>query len=298
MNWFFLALLAPVIYSVNVFLDKYLIEARIPDYRGLPIFGSILAGLVIFFLILSGKFELLSFQNIFLIVLTGISSIWAFALYLEALIEEEGSVVIILLQLVPVIVLVLSYLFLGESLTLKHFFGFGLLFFSSVIASLKKSRFSFKLSRALVFILISDFFWAMPYIFIKFTSGSISFLNLMIYESIGIIIGACLLYLFVRSIRQAFLKTIRKINKSTLGLVFLNEGIFLLGKTVTYLAVLFGPVALIAILGSTQIFSGILLGIILTLLIPKTIKEDISKKNLVKKSFLGLLAFLGIYFIS
>lgn len=298
MNWIFLALLAPFIYAVNVLLDKYLIGAKIPDYRSLPIFSSILAIPFIIILSIFGGFEILSLKNFFLIVLTGVLTIWAFSLYLEALIKEETSIIIILIQLIPVFVLGLSYLILGESLSSKQFIGFLLLLVSSILISIKKEKAAYKFSRGLVYMIIADILWAIPYVLIKFASNSISFQSLVVYESIGVVLGGIFLYLFIGKIRSAFLSTIKSIKRPVLGLVFFNECLFLLGKILTYLAVVLGPAALVSILGSTQIFYGIFFGLIMTLILPKVFEEDLSKSALLKKTFFGIMAFAGIILVS
>lgn len=297
MSWVFLALLAPALYAVNVFLDKYLIASKFPDYRALPIFGAILAIPVVIILRFFGA-DFLNFKDSFFIILSGIFTIIAFSIYLEALIKEETSVIIIMLQLIPVMVLIMSYLFLGDTITFKQLIGFVLLFISSLLASLKKTRGAFKFSNVILLMLAADILWALPYIFIKNVSTSINFSSLIAYESIGVFLGGILMLFFVPKIRTAFVKTIRQIKKPVLGLVFLNESIFLTDKALTYLAVTLGPVALVSILGSTQIFFGLLLGILLTMLLPKVFKEDLSKNSLFKKGLLGLLAFVGIILVS
>lgn len=298
MNWIFLALLAPFIYAVNVFLDKYLISSRIPNYRSLPIFGVFLALPVVLILWIAGGFGFLGLGDTFWIVLSGIFTILAFSLYLEALIKEETSIVIILLQSVPIMVLILSYLILEETITQKQLLGFLLLSISSILASLKKEKTSFRFSKGLVYILLANLLWAFPYIFVKSVSQNISFANLVMYESIGVIIGGTILVIFIPVVRQAFFKTISKIKKPVLGLVLLNESLFLGAKIITYLAVTLGPVALVSVLGSTQIFFGVLLGIILTLIMPKVFKEDLSQSGLGKKVGLGVLALIGVVLVS
>lgn len=297
MNWIFLALLAPFIYAVNVFLDKYLVEAMLPNYRSLPIFTSILAGIFSLILLVSFDFNLQP-NDSFLVILTGIFTIFASALYIEALVREEGSIIIILIQLTPIFVLTLSALFLGETFTSKQLLGFTLLLLASLLVSVKKERTTFKFSKALIYILLADICWSIPYILIKFASTSISYPNLLMYESLGIALGGLLLFLILEKTRTAFLKTIKKISGSTLGLLTLNESLYVLGKSFTYLAITLGPVALISALGSTQVFFGILLGVSLTLILPKVFKEDLSKKSLIKKGALGLLAFSAVYLIS
>lgn len=297
MNWVFLALLASFIYSVNIFLDKYLIESRFPDYRALPIFSAILAFPVCLILWVSGVGFLSPNDSLF-VILSGVFTIWAFSLYLEALIKEEASIIIILLQLVPVIVLTLSYSILGETISPKQQTGFILLFISSILVSIKKEKGSFKFSKALLFILAADILWALPYIFIKYVSTSITFPSLIAYESFGVFIGGLSLYFFIKRIKKAFTETARKIKKPVLGLVFLNEALFLGGKSLTYLAVTLGSAALVSILGSTQIFFGILFGVVLTLIMPRVFKEDLARKSLLKKGLLGLMAFAGVILVS
>lgn len=297
MNWIFLALLAPFIYSINVFLDKYLIESKFPDYRALPIFSAILAFPVCLILWISGA-GFLSLNDSLFVILSGVFTIWAFSLYLEALIKEETSIVIILLQLVPVIVLTLSYLFLRETINSKQQLGFVLLFISSILISAKKEKGAFKFSKALLFMLAADILWALPYVFIKYVSTSITFPSLVAYESMGVFLGGLSLLFFISKIRGAFTKTMHTIKQSVFGLVFLNESLFLGGKALTYLAVTFGSAALVSVLGSTQIFYGILFGVILTLIIPRVFKEDLSRNSLLKKGALGLLAFTGIVLVS
>ncbi len=297
MNWVFLALLAPFVYAVNVFLDKYLIESKFPDYRALPIFSAILALPVFIVLSLSGGM-FLGLTDALLVILSGVFTIWAFSIYLEALIKEETSLIIIMIQIVPVIVLLLSYLFLGETITNKQLVGFILLTLSSVFVSFKKEKNKFKLSNAIFYMLVADILWALPYIFIKYASSSISFRSLIAYESLGVFIGGIILLLLIPKIKKAFTKTLSKIKQSVLGLVMINESLFLGGKILTYLAVAIGPAALVSVLGSTQIFFGIILGIILSLLVPGVFKEDISFKGFLKKGVFGIIAFVGIILVS
>lgn len=297
MNWVFLTLLSALVYTVNIFLDKYLIESKFPEYRALPVFSAIVALPAVIILWFFGAGFLNPKDSIF-VILSGVFTIFAFSLYLEALIKEETSIVIILIQLVPVFVLILSYLFLGEVITSKQLAGFSLLLISSIAVSFKKEKGGFKFSRAVMFMLIADLFWALPYIFIKHVSGGINFSSLVAYESFGVFLGGLFLLYFIPSIKNSFKKTYHKIKKPTLGLVFINEWLFLGGKILTYMAVTLGPAALVAVLGSTQIFIGILFGILLTFLIPRVFKEDLSRKSLFKKGVLGLLAFIGIILVS
>src|SRR3990167_11444305 len=111
MNWLFYALLAPAIYAVVVYVDKYILEKQIRDYRGMPIYGAIAAPLFGVLLSIITGFPILDFKNTLLILFTGILTIFGAATYFKALSNDEASKITILFQLTPVMVLIMSYLF-------------------------------------------------------------------------------------------------------------------------------------------------------------------------------------------
>ena len=155
MNWVLFALLSPAIYSIVIFVDKYILEKEITDYRGMPIYGSIM-GLILgtIFWIGSG-FPLLPLQDTMFILLSGALTIWAAAFYFKALAKEEASEVMILLQLLPLFVLLLSVIFLQELITLRQFLGFTFILIGTLGVSMKKKDFSIRLSSAFLFMIIA-----------------------------------------------------------------------------------------------------------------------------------------------
>lgn len=96
---------------------------------------------------------------------------------------------------------------------------------------------------------------------------------------------------------MAFHESFRSVGKVTLGVMFFNEILFIISKAFTFLAISLGPVALVGVLGGTQVFYGFLYGILLTLLFPKIFQEDISKNEIVKKLLFAVILFIGIWFI-
>ena len=107
-NWLYLALLAPAVYTVVNFIDKYVVEHKVKDYRSMPIYGS-LVGLVVgtLFWIAVG-FPLLSFFDAVLVISTGVLTLFGYALYFNALSKSQTSYVIGLFQLIPLITSALS----------------------------------------------------------------------------------------------------------------------------------------------------------------------------------------------
>lgn len=297
MNWLFFAILAPFIYSINVAFDKYILEKHVADYRGMPIYGALAApffGLILW--IITG-FPILTLRDSILIIFTGILMICAAGIYFKALSSDESSNITFLFQITPIIVLILSFLFLKESINSNQFFGFALILFATISVSINKAgKFSAPLS-SFFLLLVTDILWALSYVIFKFVVEVNTFSKVVSYESLGIGLGGLILYLFFPGVRKAFIKTNKKIGQRVMVYVFLNEGLYIIGRLVGYLAVSIGPVGLVSVVGGIQVLFSILIGWILTIIVPKIFKENITKKGLSKKIIMAGLVLLGLWFI-
>jgi uncharacterized membrane protein len=297
-NWLIFALLSPLVFSIVNFGDKFIIEGHIRDVWAMPIYSGIIAfitGCVLF--VLTG-FPTLPPRDLLLVMATGgLTSIGA-ALYFAAIGRDETSKVIVLIQMQPVIVLVLSILFLNETISGQQLVGFVLILTAAVAISLNRDGGGFQLSRTFWLILLVDLIWSSSVVLFKFVSGENNFAALLPYESWGLALGDLILYLFVPTIRRAFHANIKHVSRRALGYLAVNETIFVAAKLLTLTAVVLGPVALVSVLGSTQVFFGVVLGVILTTLAPTIFKEDISRQNLARKAVLALVMFGGIVLVS
>ena len=299
MNWVFLALLSPAVYTVVNFIDKHLVSNEVKDYRAMPIYTAIVgfvAGFV--FWIITG-FPVLAPLDAIIVILTGILTIWAALLYFKAMSEEEATTIIILFQSLPMISLVLAFIILGETITFKQLVGFIIIFTAVVLVSLKPSvNKKLTLSSAFFLIILANFMWALAGVLIKFAINANTFSKILSYESWGIGIGGFLLFILIPSVRNSFLKNVESVKKRTLSILFINEFTFVIAKSISFLAYSLGPVALVSVLSGTQVFYGILYGYVLTKIFPKSFREDIQAKSLVRKGILALLLFLGILLVS
>lgn len=299
MNWLIPALISPLLYTATNFIDKYLIEKLLPDYRVVPILsGSIgfIAGTIFFAL---NGFTFIDHRDGAIILVTGILTLWGLVPYYEALMSEETSKIIILFQSIPIFVLTLSYIFLGETISQKQLIGFALILASAMLVSASSiSDFKFKINKPFVLIIIVNLLWAVSAVLLKFSLGSYDLKTIINYEGWGVGIGALYLYIFSSEIRNAFNKTMKKLKKYTIGVMCLNEVIFITAKSVMFFAYSLGPAALVSVVGSAQAFWGILAGAVLTLLFPRIFKEDIGKDTIVKKVVCSAVMITGIWLVS
>lgn len=297
MNWLFFALLAPAVYAIVVFIDKYILEKEITDYRGMPIYSAAVAAIFGSAIWVVTGFPFLALTDTLLVILTGILTIWGVALYFKALSDNEASKLTFLFQMTPIITLILAYFFLGDKISSRQIFGFLLVLISTLGISVYKGLRKIHLSNAFLLILLTDFLWASAYTLFKFVADTNSFNKIISYESWGIGLGGLILYFLFPSIKKAFVNTNRRIKKRVFGLIIINEGFFLASRLLTYLAISMGPVALVNVVGGTQVLFAILYGLILTLIAPKIFQEDITKGGLSKKIVLASLVLLGLWLV-
>lgn len=293
--WFLLALLSPAIFSVVNFVDKFVVESKVKDYRGIPVYSAIVgfAGGTILWL-LFGR-PVLPFFDALIVLLTGALTVWGYAFYFRALASSQTSYIIGLFQMIPVITLLLSFIFLQEKISPLQLGGFFLVLFSAVALSYQKSKKKFKLDPSFYWILIADVFFAASAVIFKFAVEANSFSKILSYESWGIGIGGLALFLLFPSVRNAFIKTNKEVGRKVMSIMLLNEVILIAAKGVMFLAISLGSVALVSVLGGTQVFYGIIFGYILTLIAPKIFKENIERKGLAIKVLWMSVLFLGIW---
>lgn len=295
MNWLFFALLAPFLYAVTTFIDKYIVSKEVKDYSALPIyigFIGLLTGTV--FWILTG-FPILTLRDGLIVLLTGVLTGWSVIFYYKAISQEDASIVNILFQMFPVITLILAFIFLKETISGKQLFGFTFVLIGSILISLKKEKRKTHISAAFFLILIVDFFWAISGVLMKFALNANSFSKILSYESWGIGLGALTIYFIMGSVRKAFKKSIKTVTKRALKVIILNELLYVSAKSFTFLAFSLGTVTLVSVLENTQALYSIFLGVILTKLFPSVFREQISKKDLAKKMVASSLFLLGIF---
>ncbi len=294
MSWLVYALLAPVIFTVVNFIDKLILEKHVHNPASMPPYLAVMAFLSGCVLFVVTGFPVPPLSDVAIVMFTGILVAVGALLYYRALSMEETSKVIVLIQIQPVMVLILSFLLLHETITAIQFVGFVLILGAAVTLSAKRGMGGIQFSKTLGMLLIVNFVWSLSVVMFKFVAAGDHFERFLPYESWGFALGGLLIFLFVRSVRDAFLESFRTIPKQAMAIIAVNETIFLCAKLLTLAAVALGPTALVSVLGGTQVFFGIVAGWILTVLIPSIYREEIAQRDLVRKGFVALVLFAGI----
>lgn len=298
-TWIFYALLSPAIVTLVVFIDKYNLEKLVKDYRGMSIFSAIVGLIVGLILWVVTGFPVLSVRDTLFMLLTGATSVWGATLYFQLMSLTDSSKVIIFLQTIPVFTLILSFIFLGDRITVQQLFGFVLILSASILASGEKNGLrNFKFDKIFWLMFCSNFLFAISGVLFRFVVEQSNFVRLISFESFGWAIGGAALLVVFPAVRKSFLSTALSLPKFALGMLFGNELLFVISKLIGFLAISLGPVALVSVLSGSQVFFGVLLGWLLTLLAPRIFKEDISTKSLITKFGLAALMIIGVLLVS
>ncbi len=298
MNWLFFALLAPLLFTGGNYIDKFMIENVVHDAWAMPTYEAFMASLAGGVLWVLTGFPTPPLTVVVPILIVGALTALGAVLYFSAMSLEEASSVIVLMQMQPVFVLVLSLVFLSEVINGQQLLGFVLILGAAVAISINRGMGGLKLSRAFFLILLTDLIWASALVLLKHVVAEVDLLHIMAFESWGLALGSFTLYLLVPRLRKAFNQSIRIIPRRGVGMLALGQTVFVVAKLVAFTAVSLGPLALVSVLGSTQVFFGLVVGTLLTTIAPAIFKEDISGTNLARKGVLALVMFGGILLVN
>lgn len=301
MNGFLIATVAPLLWAISGYIDKYLITKYFKN-------GGV--GALMIFSSLIGLFLL---PIIFLIEPTVIDLDWSYTgvlclngfLYLTALLpclhaikNDEVSVVLPLYQTVPVFSWILALFFLNEALTEKQLLAAGFIIFGAMLISVDSSsnKTKFK-SKVFFLILLSSFLVALNSFIFKLIAIQTTFWTTSFWEYVGFSIFAVFLFL-IKPYRQQFFYVLKDNKVTVLTINGINEILNIIGKIVMNFATILMPLALAWIINGLQPFFILLFGIFLAIFFPKLTDESLNKKHIFQKIIAISLMFLGVYLLN
>ena len=301
MSWLVFALCGPILWAISTHLDKYLVERyfKDTDVMVLLVFTALI-GLVLTPII--AWFEPDVFRrdafSIGLIALSGLLYMVGITFYLRALQGHEASMVAPFFQSLPLFGAALAYLVLGETLTGWQLLGGALIISGMLFVSIgrgpKRERFRWKLAALMLcagFILslstlifkafaVKDEFWATTF---WMFAGEALF-------GVG--------FLCVGPYRRQFFDLLRSNGGALIAINASNELINLGGGLANRYALIFAPLAMVQVVGSTTTLFVFAIGVILTLVAPSISRENLSAREFVQKGIAAVLVAIGVALVS
>ena len=294
MNWILLSLLAPLFWASSNFVDKYILgkyTRGIFDFLFFSTITSLFLFLILFIFV--GMPELTMYS--WIPILTGVILIYSYGFYGKALEQGDTSALVILFKFIPVLTVVLAFIFLGQTLSSNELLGFVVVLAGATIVSFEKSRGIF--IKGFGMILIAILMWSVMTLFIDYGLTKMSFWDYFLFDTLGSTLAGLTLFIIPAMRRQI----IDGLKTATTGKYIWFSGNNLLdffGQMSIKKALAIAPSAgLVTVVMQAQSFYAIVIGILLTLIIPGVIKEDISAPVLIKKFIGALIMFSGVYIL-
>lgn len=303
MSWFFIALIAPFLWSLLNHADKYLVTKFKDEHTGvgaLVIYSSMFALVtlpIVYFISKGGVYTTNPLDALMLIcsgVLIGAGIIF----YMYALELEDASYVVPFWQLIPVISYFLGVVFLNEFLEGSKLLGGLITIFGALILSLEfEQDHRFKL-RPAILMLLSSLFFSLSYVLFKDSIDNSDFWASIFWNQLGTGAFGIALFLFVKEYRKDFYIVLRKGKGTILAVNVFGEIIQTIAGIVNNFAILLAPMALVLLASYTfQPLIVFIEGLILTILFPRIFKEKLSKRDILQKIVSMIIMGIGVFMI-
>lgn len=294
-NWIFLALLAPLFWAFSNFVDKYLLGKHTKGIYDFLFFSSVTSLSWIFIVVLTffvGFPDLNEFS--WIPITTGVFLLYSYGFYGKALEKGDTSALVILFKLIPVVTVILAFIFLGQKLSANESLGFMIVLIGATFVSFQRiGRGGF--IKGFWLILIAILMWAIVTVMIDYGLQKIAFWDYFILDVLGQGIGGLSL-LLLSPVRREIIAGVKTGTIKKYNLFMGNNLLDLFGQMSVKKALAIGPSAgLITVVTQVQSFYAIVIGLALSIFLPHVIKEDISAGTLVKKFIGAAIMFVGVY---
>lgn len=320
MSWLSIAIFAYFINAGVYVADKFLLSKKIHSSVVYAFYVGIWS--IFNFAILIFNFWVPAPRELLIDILGGILFLFALVAWYKALHQSEATrVVPIVGALTPIFSLMLSYSFLGDTLSQQHMLAFLVLIFGGILISVKQTRFymfretfdhirekygevfglihaEYRPTRRLLFNSIaSALCFAAYYVMIKYIYMTQPFIGGFVWSRLGTFIGV-LAMLFVPDWRR-LIKEYRGEARSPKGMAFfmairlLAAGAFIMLNW----AISLGNVAMVNALQGVQFLFLILIILLMSKVAPDLMEEELGRGVIIQK-FIGVgLVSLGLYML-
>jgi len=297
MNWVLFSLLSRASWGVDNIIDKQLRETYLPDSLVLALITGVTSLSISLLIVLFNGLNWIGLTPVALVTLAGLIQFIAVFAFFQAVAKEEISRVIPLFQFTPILVLILSFLFLGEVLTFSNYIAFVLILIGGFLISIKRVAGLFRLRGAFWWMVLSSSIYAVQAVLLKSLYVSYSFWDLTIYLGFGEFIPTLLAFLFVVNIRNRFTKRISVLKSGGWQLLILGMFFTAIASLGGLWAITTGPVSLISAFRGFQSVFVLIYAVLLSVWFPKILKEELGKGVLVVKAMAIFLMMIGLYLI-
>lgn len=303
-EWLLLALLAAGMWGMVNVIDKIIVEKHITNPLIYLIFSGVYGLIPAVFLAILG-IQSVSISIIFLSMLTGVILIAYTYLYFKALQYSDTSVVVSLLQMIPIFSLLWGYLFFGEVFGPLTYVGIVLILAGATLISIPSKIEKSNIDRgwkklvsyAMLLMIPSTFLASIGYAIQNYTVEYGNSATIFFWGRIGALLSIGILFLS-KKLRDETLITLRKVGLKINLTVITNEIISVVAVFAVIYAYSIGSLSLVSTTLSIQPFFAISFVLIINSLRKNTIPDNTTKKVFLKRIIYISMLVIGVYLLS
>lgn len=294
--WLFFSILSPVLWALGNVNDSALRRHFMKNDFVLTLaFALMRLPVALVLLVIFGEGLVFGWPVVAMSI-AGILWVLPFVLYYKALEFEETSRVILIIQFLPVFILILAAILIGERLDAHQLIAFVLILAGSVMAAVKKIESGWRFSKAFVLIVLASLGWALAdVIFKKYAVYFSSF-----WQAFAVDIFASSLFGLILFILPRFKNDVRSFCKFpvkgwTLFLISAVAGT--IGSLAFSYALTLGKASLTAVIVGIQPLVVFVFAYMLNKIVKEIPKESLTKRDLLLKGFSLILICAGLYYL-
>ena len=292
MIWLVLAIGAYFLNSITAVIDKFLLKKSVSS----SIAYTFYVGLLSIFAVILIPFGVvfLSGQEILKDILAGMVFLLAILFFLKSVKKNEVSIAVTVIGgFTPIFVLILSFIFLGETLSQKQILAFILLVLGGILMSLKKSggqarKFS---PVGIELSILAAFVFSVYYVMVKSIFSGQPFLSAFFWSRMGSFLLA-LTFLSIPIWRKIIFETKNTAGRKGGALFVFNK---ILGASAFILlnySIKLGSVTLINAIQGIQYLFLFILVVLLSKKFPKVLEEKLTIAVIFQK--VGAIIIIGL----
>jgi drug/metabolite transporter (DMT)-like permease len=300
MIWFLSAFAGTLLWSIDNHIDKHVLVRYYKNVRPatpMLLSASICLIFALLILVFRGSFPVVPVKTAAIVMAAGAMYFAAAFPYYYALKKDEASRVVPLFQIQPIFAYILGAVFLNELLAANQLIGGLLIVAGAIFINLDLDN-GFKLKKATLWLMmLSTFLFAFGLFLFKFEGQNLGFWPTAFYLYLGTALPGIVLLSYPSRLRGDLLKVLKKDGREVLKISLITESFNIIARSLFSYASLLAPLALVVLVNGFQPFIVLLIGIILTMFIPKLGNENISRKHLGQKVIAIITVFIGTYIL-
>lgn len=297
MNWFFFSIIGYFFNALSTTINKALLSRDIPSPAAMAFFIATLGMLVL--VLLPFGIAGLTFGEYMASLASGLFFVAAIFTMFIALQKGQASYIPIFIGgFQPIMVFILAFIFLHESLTHNQLLGFILLTAGGLFIATRKSR-----QRRLVYViaLLSSACFAVSFVATKWVFDEAGFINGLFWTRIGALFGIIFILAkkeWRREITGILTRKSKERNTRTALGFLAAQGTGVISVVLIFYAISLGSVTLVNALQGVQYLVIFALVEPLGFFFPKLWKEELSKKAIIHKLISIVIVSIGLFFVA